>query len=255
MLLDTGSGADCPPGVVCDNGGREALNALQAAHDLCRRGDCLGMITGPIGKKAIRLAGSSFSGHTDMLEAWTGARATRMAMIHGRFRVVMSTLHVPYRSVPALLTESCVYETIRLTHEAFRTRQRPFPRIAVAGLNPHAGEDGLFGDEERCSIIPAMERFKSQNPHLSGPFPADSLYKRELRRSTDAFVAHTHDQGLIAIKTLGGLSCVNVTLGLPYIRTSVGHGTAYDIAGKGCADAAGLGAACRAAFRLAGVRP
>ncbi len=255
MVMDTGTGESAKPGLVCEFGGRESLSALKAAHDLCSQRMCRGIITGPIGKKAIRLAGSPFSGHTDMLEAWTHAAATRMAMVYGKFRVVMSTLHVPYRSVPVLLTQECVYETLRLAHESFRTSRRPLPRIAVAGLNPHAGEDGLFGQEERDSIVPAMNQFKAVNPNLSGPFPADSLYKREMRRSHDVFVAHTHDQGLIAIKTLGGLACVNVTLGLPYLRTSVGHGTAYDIAGKGIADASGLFAACREAFRLAGVTP
>lgn len=253
MVANTGTGESGKTGLVCEFGGRESLNALRVAHEFCSQGKCRGIITGPIGKKAIRLAGSPYSGHTDMLAAWTNAAATRMAMVYGRFRVVMSTLHVPYRSVPALLTQECVYETLRLAHESFRTSRHPLPRIAVAGLNPHAGEDGLFGEEERNSIIPAINRFKVVNPNVSGPFPADSLYKREMRRVTDIFVAHTHDQGLIAVKTLGGLSCVNVTLGLPYVRTSVGHGTAYDIAGKNIADASGLFAACREAFRLAGL--
>ena len=251
MGIDTGNADSCPPGKICREGGAVALKALEIAHDLCHTGKCRGMITGPIGKKAIRLAGSPFSGHTDMLESWTGASTTRMAMVHGRLRVVMTTLHVPYRSVPALLSRESVFETIRLAHEAFRSPSRPLPRIAVAGLNPHAGEDGLFGDEETKAIHPAIAEFKKINPHVSGPFPADSMYKVEIRRVTDVFVAHTHDQGLIAIKTLGGLTCVNVTLGLPYIRTSVGHGTAYDIAGQGIADAGGLVAACREAFRLA----
>jgi 4-hydroxythreonine-4-phosphate dehydrogenase len=209
------------------------------------------MVTGPIGKEAIRLAGSPFAGHTDMLQALAGVPATRMAMVFGRWRVVMTTLHVAWRDVSRLLTETAVYETIMAAHEAFATARRPFPVIAVAGLNPHAGEHGLFGDEEERAIGPAIARARAVNPNVSGPWPADSLFKAERRRVTDVFVAQTHDQGLIAIKTLGGLRCVNVTLGLPYIRTSVGHGTAYDIAGQGRADHRGLLAALTLARRMA----
>ncbi|NLI79223.1 MAG: 4-hydroxythreonine-4-phosphate dehydrogenase PdxA [Candidatus Riflebacteria bacterium] len=248
---DVGGPGPFPVGAVSAAGGRAAVAAIEAAHALCLAGTGAGMVTGPIGKEAIRLAGSPFAGHTDMLQALAGVPATRMAMVHGRFRVVMTTLHVAWREVPRLLTETAVYETILAAHTAFATRRRPHPVIAVAGLNPHAGEHGLFGDEEERAIRPAIDRARRDNPNVTGPWPADSLFKADRRRATDVFVAQTHDQGLIAIKVLGGLRCVNVTLGLPYVRTSVGHGTAYDIAGRGQADHRGLLAALRQADRLA----
>ncbi|OIP31703.1 4-hydroxythreonine-4-phosphate dehydrogenase PdxA [bacterium CG2_30_54_10] len=239
-----------PPGAVCKTGGRAAIQAIEVAHALCMGGACAGMVTCPIGKEAIRLAGSPYAGHTDMLCALARVKSTFMAMVFGRFRVVMTTLHVPLREVPALLTSESVFDAILSAHMAFRTVRKPFPAIAVAGLNPHAGEHGLFGDEEERAIIPAVARAFGINPNISGPYPADSLFKTEMRRKIDAFVAQTHDQGLIAIKAFGGIRCVNVTLGLPYVRTSVGHGTAYDIAGTGQADHRGLQAAIRLAEQL-----
>ncbi len=250
-LLDTGQPGPFTAGAICREGGEAAVAAIEAAHALCAAGVCAGMVTGPIGKEAIRLAGSRFSGHTDMLCALAGVADTRMAMVWGRFRVVMTTLHVAWRDVPALLTVDAVYETIRLAHEAAATKRVPHPRIRVAGLNPHAGEHGLFGDEEQIAIVPAIDKIRLLNPNVDGPIPADSLFKADYRRTTAYFVAQTHDQGLIAIKALGGIRCVNVTLGLPYVRTSVGHGTAYDIAGRGIADHRGLVAAIGEAVRLA----
>jgi len=249
-LLDTGIPGPFNAGTVCREGGEAAVAAVVAAHDLCAVGACAGMITGPIGKEAIRLAGSRFSGHTDMLCALACVPDTRMAMVWRKFRVAMTTLHVAWRDVPGLLTPESVYETIRLAHEAAASKKLPCPRIRVAGLNPHAGEHGLFGDEEQRAITPAIEKFRRVNPNIEGPIPADSLFKADYRRTTDYFVAQTHDQGLIAIKALGGIRCVNVTLGLPYIRTSVGHGTAYDIAGRNIADHHGLIAAIKEALRL-----
>ncbi len=249
-ILDTGPAGDFPPGKICREGGMAAIKAIETAHDLCLRGICDGMVTGPIGKMSIKLAGSRFSGHTDMLGALTGARTTRMAMVLGKWRVVMTTLHVSYRQVLDLLTTEAVLETLRLAHEAYSTRSRPFPRLAVGGLNPHAGEGGLFGDEEKGIIAPAVEAFRKVNPNVSGPFPSDSLFKPDMRRKFDVFICQTHDQGLSAIKALGSIRCVNVTLGLPYVRTSVGHGTGYDIAGKGESDPSGLISAIREARRL-----
>ncbi|HNW36999.1 MAG TPA: 4-hydroxythreonine-4-phosphate dehydrogenase PdxA, partial [Candidatus Ozemobacteraceae bacterium] len=203
-LFDTGNPGPFKAGAVCREGGEAAVAAVEAAHDLCAGGICAGMITGPIGKEAIRLAGSRFSGHTDMLCALARVPDTRMAMVWGKFRVAMTTLHVPWRDVPRLLTPEAVYETIRLANEAVASKKLPYPRIRVAGLNPHAGEHGLFGDEERLAILPAIEKFRAVNPNIEGPIPADSLFKADYRRTTDYFVAQTHDQGLIAIKALGG---------------------------------------------------
>lgn len=249
-LLDPGITGTFPAGAICRSGGLAAIRSIETAHELCASGTCAGMVTGPIGKKAIQLAGSPFAGHTDMLQALCGVGETRMAMVWRNLRVVMTTLHVAYRRVPELLTRRCFEETLRLTLGAFAGETCPRPRVAVGGLNPHAGEDGLFGDEEQQILIPVMAKWRRRGADLSGPFPTDSLFKPEMRKRFDVFIAQTHDQGLIAIKTLGGLRCVNVTLGLPYVRTSVGHGTAYDIAGRGEADSAGLLEAVKAAFRM-----
>lgn len=250
-FVDVAEPGPFPPGKICAEGGKAALKSIETAHGFCFSGSCLGMITAPIGKMALRLAGSKYSGHTDMLCGLTGVGQTRMAMIYKSFRVVMTTLHVSYREALEQLTIESVLDTISLAHETFASRQKPMPAIAVAGINPHAGEGGLFGTEEENIITPAIQQFSARNRKVAGPFPADSMFKREMRRKFDVFIAHTHDHGLIAIKTLGGIQCVNVTLGLPYIRTSVGHGTAYDIAGTGRVNPNGMREAIREAFRLA----
>ncbi|MBF0406508.1 MAG: 4-hydroxythreonine-4-phosphate dehydrogenase PdxA [Candidatus Riflebacteria bacterium] len=249
-FLDTAEDFDFLPGKICAEAGAVAVKSIEIAHQLCKDGICSGMINGPIGKEAIRISGSTFSGHTDMLCALTGARLTRMAMIYRDFRVVMTTLHVSWRKVPELITIDSVYDTILLAYENFRAVAKPFPKIAVAGLNPHAGENGLFGNEERDHIIPAIERFRGNYSHIAGPFPADSMFTEKMRSEYNIFVTHSHDQGLIAIKTLGGLECVNVTLGLPYIRTAVGHGTAYEMASGNSFDERGLAAAIKCAFSM-----
>lgn len=253
LAIDTGP-VRVRPGVICAEGGGAALAAIAAAHRLITGGGAGGMVTNAIGKAAIRMAGDGHSGHTDLLADLCGGIETRMAMVHGRFRVAMTTLHVAYAQVPQLLTRDAVLTTLRLTHEAFSGPRHRQPRIAVAGLNPHAGEDGLFGREEIDVIKPAMVAFAAVNHNLHGPYPADSLFRPEIRRQYDAIVAHTHDQGLIAIKCAGGLRCVNVTLGLPYVRTSVGHGTAYDLAGTGKADHRGLLAAIRVGLQMIDAR-
>lgn len=259
-VVDTGPAGPFPPGIVCEEGGQAALAAINTAHTLCSSGRCAGMVTAPIGKKAIRLAGSSHAGHTDLLGALTGVgeQSTRMAMVFRDFRVVMTTLHVAWKKVPELLTREAIELTLRLAQKAWATPQNPHPKIAVGGLNPHAGEDGLFGNEERIAISPAIAAFRSINLNVAGPFPCDSMFKPDMRRTFDIFVAHSHDQGLIAIKALGDIRCVNVTLGLPYVRTSVGHGTAYDLAGRSrlCNDSTqrpdhrGMLAAIAEGFRL-----
>ncbi len=250
QILDTKNRGNFPAGKICLPGGRASIDAIEAAHELCMSGVCSGMVTGPIGKKAINLAGSPFSGHTDMLCSLTGVKETRMAMVLGKLRVVMTTLHVSIQKALSLLSVDSIFDTIVLANSTFSTPKKPYPLIAVSGINPHAGEDGMFGDEEEKFIKPAMKKARKVNPNILGPFPADSMFKSDMRKKFDIFISHTHDQGLIAIKTLGGIKCVNVTLGLPYVRTSVGHGTAYDIAGKGVADHSGMVMAVKEAFRL-----
>lgn len=242
------------PGVICAEAGAVAVKSIESAHRLCVEGMCAAMVTGPIGKEAIRLAGSPFSGHTDMLRNLTGVKDTRMAMVYGKMRVVMTTLHLSLKKAMESLSVDAVFQTLLLAHFSIASKRDPCPPMAVGGVNPHAGENGLFGDEEIKIVKPAIELFRSVNSNVAGPFPVDVLFKKEHRRRYHAFVAHFHDHGLSAIKALGGIRCVNVTLGLPYVRTSVGHGTAYDIAGKGTADYKGLQAAFAEAERLVGNR-
>ena len=253
QLLEISENGPFKPGKICRKGGKAAIEAIEVAHRLCTEGVAAAMVTGPIGKEAIRMAGSRFSGHTDMLCALCNAAETKMAMVFGRLRVVMTTLHVSYREALNLLSRERVLSTIRLGCEAFNRAGNKSFSIAVGGINPHAGENSLFGDEEARFITPAINDFKEMRvAEISGPWPVDSLFKKEMREKHDLFITHTHDHGLAVIKALGGTRCVNVTLGLPYIRTSVGHGTAYDIAGRSTADPAGLKAAITQAEKMLG---
>ena len=174
-----------------------------------------------------------------------------MMFFSDELRVVLATVHVPLADVPRLLTQSLVEQTIALTARELPKFDKVQPRIAVAGLNPHAGEHGLFGSEEQRAIVPAIERCRARGIDVSGPFPADTIFVRARRGEFDVVVACYHDQGLIPVKLVAFGKAVNVTIGLPIIRTSVDHGTAFDIAGKGVADAESMVAAVLLAARLA----
>jgi 4-hydroxythreonine-4-phosphate dehydrogenase len=236
------------PGLL---GGRAALEAVALATCLAldRRVDAI--VTAPISKEAIRAAGSPFPGHTEMLAAYTGARRHAMMLVGGPLRVSLATIHVPLKEVPALITRRGLREVIDLTWEAVRALGLRRPRIAVCGLNPHAGEAGIMGDEERRVIAPAVRDAVRRGVPASGPLPADTVFFRAARGEFAAVVAMYHDQGLGPFKTLAFDTGVNLTLGLPVIRTSVDHGTAFDIAGRGVASAESLLAAVELAARLA----
>lgn len=252
-LVETGPerGRIPPFGRAGAAGGRAAIAAITGAVRLAldRRVDAI--VTAPISKEAIRAAGSPFPGHTEMLAALTGAKRHAMMLVGGPLRVSLATIHVPLAQVPSLITARAVREVIELTWDAVRRFGLPRPKIAVCGLNPHAGEAGIMGDEERRVIAPVVRALAKKGLPVSGPYPADTIFFRAARGEFAAVVAMYHDQGLGPLKTLAFDTGVNLTLGLPIIRTSVDHGTAFDIAGKGLASARSLLAAVELAATMA----
>jgi 4-hydroxythreonine-4-phosphate dehydrogenase len=239
------------PGRLAAEAGRAAYDAIVRAVADALSGDVAGIATAPINKEALRLAGLPWNGHTDLLAHLTGASRVAMMFFSDELRVVLATIHVPLADVPRLLTQSLMEQTIALTAAELPRFDKMPPRIAVAGLNPHAGEHGLFGREEETVIAPAIACCRAKGIEVSGPFPADTVFVRARKGEFDVVVACYHDQGLIPVKLAALGRAVNVTLGLPIIRTSVDHGTAFDIAGKGVADAGSMIEAVVLAARLA----
>jgi 4-hydroxythreonine-4-phosphate dehydrogenase len=261
-LLDLGN-ADpeaIPRGQVSAAAGRAAAEYITRAVALARAGEVAGIVTAPINKEALRLAGVPYPGHTEMLAALCETPEVAMMLVHGEMRVSHVTTHAAVREACDLVTRARVLSVIRLTDDALGRMGLPRRRIAVSGLNPHAGESGLFGDEEGEEIAPAVAEARREGIDATGPLPPDSVFARHRAGEFDAVVAMTHDQGHIAVKTVGfaarpggGLRSagVNVTLGLPTIRTSVDHGTAFDIAGKGLADSSSMVEAIQLAGEMA----
>jgi 4-hydroxythreonine-4-phosphate dehydrogenase len=224
------------PGVLSDVAGRAAYDALCAAVRDAQRGAVDAVATAPINKLAFARAGLPWKGHTDLLAHLTGAPHVAMMFWSEPLKVVLATVHVPLRDVARLLTTRILGEVIDLTARELPTFGISSPRLALAGLNPHAGESGLIGNEEVQILRPAVEAARARGVRLDGPLAADTVFLRAARREFDAVIACYHDQALIPVKLLAFGRAVNVTLGLPIIRTSVDHGTAFDIAGKGVAD-------------------
>jgi 4-hydroxythreonine-4-phosphate dehydrogenase len=217
--------------------GQAMVRYIEEAVRWVRNGKLDAMSTCPVNKQAIHDAGYSFSGHTELLARLAKASLVAMMFVGSKWKVVLVTTHLPLHKVARWITKDRVFSIVRLTGEGLKKYFGiPRPRVAVLGLNPHAGEEGLLGKEEGKEIIPAIEKARSQGIKVEGPFPADSFFNRSGSSSFDALVAMYHDQGLIPIKMFDFQGAVNFTLGLPFIRTSVGHGTGYDIAGKGLAD-------------------
>jgi 4-hydroxythreonine-4-phosphate dehydrogenase len=207
--------------------------------------------TCPINKQAINTAGFPFSGHTELLAHLVQAPRVAMMFLGSRWKVVLVTTHLPLKEVSKWITSDRILSTIRMTDEGLKKFFKIIhPKIAVLGLNPHSGEEGLLGEEERMEIIPAIETARTQGVMVEGPFPADSFFNLSTPTPFDAVISMYHDQGLIPVKMSDFKEAVNFTLGLPFVRTSVGHGTAYDIAGKGSADPTNLINALLAASRL-----
>jgi 4-hydroxythreonine-4-phosphate dehydrogenase len=247
--------ADLEYGRPTPAGGAAAVSYILTAIDLAMRKEVAGMVTGPISKISMNLAGYNYPGHTELLAEKTGAGEHAMMLAGAEFRVVLVTIHCALATVPGRLSTEAILNLCRLSSRALKQDfGLASPRLGVAALNPHAGEAGMFGNEEEEIIIPAVRRAQAEGLRVEGPFPADTLFWRHSQGEFAAIVCMYHDQGLIPLKLLHFMDAVNVTLGLPIIRTSVDHGTAYDLAGKGKAHAGSLKAAVRMAAEMAGRR-
>lgn len=235
---------------------KATVEVIERAVDLASKGQASAICTAPISKRElVEHAGFSFPGHTEFLAHLAGVGRVVMMLAAEELKVVPATIHIPLAEVPRLLTAELLEETIAITVQALQTDFGiDAPRIAVAGLNPHAGEGGVLGSEEVSWITPLCERLRSQGLQLTGPLPADTMFHAGARAKYDAAVAMYHDQALIPIKTLAFDRGVNVTLGLPFVRTSPDHGTAFDIAGKNQANPRSLIEALRLAHQMARTR-
>jgi len=217
--------------------GEGMVRYIEEAVRQVKKGGLDAITTCPINKQAINLAGYPFPGHTELLARLASSSSVAMMFLGSKWKVVLVTTHLALREVSKWITKERILSTIHLTEEAMRRYfDLPHPRIALLGLNPHCGEEGLLGEEEEREIIPAIREAKARGSGVEGPFPADSFFDLSTELPFDAVIAMYHDQGLIPIKIHGLMDSVNFTLGLPFIRTSVAHGTAYNIAGKGLAD-------------------
>ena len=247
---------DVTPGRVSAATGRAAYTYIDEAIKAALAGQVDAVVTGPIHKEALNAAGIPHPGHTEIFTAQTGAARSCMMLISEGITCSFVTAHVGYRDVPRLLSVARIRDTIELSAEAMRRLHGRAPRLVVCGLNPHAGEHGLFGDhEEERLIVPAIEEARALGIEIEGPLPPDTAFLPARRRVTDCFVCMYHDQGHIPLKALAFDLAVNVTLGLPIIRTSVDHGTACDIAWQAKADVTSLVQAVRLATRLARHEP
>jgi len=250
-----------PRGAVSAAAGRAAYEYIERAIALAQAGEIDGIVTAPVNKEALAAAGMTHTGHTEILAKLSGTQDFAMLLMGHDLRVIHVTTHVALRRVPDLVTRERVLRVIRLAQRTMEGLGRPAARIAVAGLNPHAGEDGLFGDEEQHAIVPAIEAARAEGLTVIGPLPADTLFSRARGGEFDIVVAMYHDQGHIPVKTVGftyddarktwtGLSGVNVTVGLPFLRVSVDHGTAFDRAWKGIANHESMVEALDVAVRM-----
>ncbi len=240
-----------PAGQVSAVSARAAYDAIVRATEDARAARVQAIVTAPINKAAFAEAGFPWRGHTDLLAHLCGVSEAAMMFWSDRLRVVLATVHIPLAEVPRALSHDRLVSTIRLTASSLPKFGIAAPRLAVAGLNPHAGESGLLGAEEESVIIPAVAAARAAGVDVVGPFPADTIFVRAARGEFDAVVALYHDQGLIPVKLLAFGRAVNVTLGLPIVRTSVDHGTAFDIARQGVADEGSLVEAVLLAAKLA----
>lgn len=246
------SGPPVQWGQLSADAGRAAIACIEAGARLALEGRLDAIATAPINKEALKLAGSPFPGHTEMLTSLCGASRSLMCFFAGDLRVILLTIHMSLADAIKAITKERLTDTLVLADRELKRFGLVRPRIAVAGLNPHASEHGMFGSEEGREMEPAISECRAAHGiAVSGPFPADTLFVRAARGEFDAVVACYHDQGLIAVKCIAFGEAVNVTLGLPIIRTSVDHGTAFDIAGRGTASAGSMIEAIKLAAQLA----
>ncbi len=250
LAMDFGS--EATPGIPAAGHARGVINAIESGVALVQRGAACALCTAPIHKKALK-DGAAFAhpGHTEFLATLAGSADVVMMLACNQLRVVPATIHIALRDVPQALTPAVLRRAIEITHEGLtRLFRIPSPRIAIAGLNPHAGEGGAMGREELDWIAGLIAEMQSEGYGLTGPHPADTMFHAAARTRYDAAIAMYHDQALIPIKTLDFDRGVNVTLGLPFVRTSPDHGTAFDIAGTGLANPASMIEALRMAYRM-----
>ena len=239
-----------PLGVVSAISGQASFDAIVAAIAAAKAGKVSGIVTAPVNKEAMGSAGIRYPGHTEILADYGGAKRVAMMLANDDIRTVLVTIHMSLRQAIDQADFDAQMSAIRLANEGGKALGIAAPRIAVAGLNPHAGEGGLFGDEEIRIIRPAIEAARAEGIDASGPWPGDTVYMQARKGRFDVVVAQYHDQGLIPVKYLGLEKGVNITLGLPFVRTSPDHGTAFDIAGQGIAETASLETALAYARRL-----
>ena len=254
-VIDAARIAEPPPlGKVSAVAGQAAFDAIVAAIEAAKAGRVAGIVTAPINKAALNRAGISYPGHTEILADHGGAPRVAMMLANDEIRTVLVTIHTSLRRAIDEADFDAQMAAIRLAHEGGRALGIAAPRIAVAGLNPHAGEGGLFGDEEITTILPAIRQARREGIDASGPWPGDTVFHQARKGRFDIVVAQYHDQGLIPVKYLGLEKGVNITLGLPFVRTSPDHGTAFDIAGMGIADPSSLRTALAYAGQLIAAR-
>jgi 4-hydroxythreonine-4-phosphate dehydrogenase len=249
-VVDIGPAGEIVLGRASPAGGHMAAAAVLAAARDAMAGHVDALVTAPLNKESLAAAGHPWPGHTEMLAEAAGATDVAMLFVGGGLRVALVTIHQSLRSVPDAVRADEVLRVVRLVHRELPALGAATRRIALCGLNPHAGEGGLFGREEIDVLAPAIVRLRGEGIDVAGPFPADSLFVRALRGEFDAVVAQYHDQGLIPVKLVSFGHAVNVTLGLPFVRTSVDHGTGFDIVAAGTADAGSLLAAMDLAATL-----
>ena len=249
-IVDCG---DCPTTFKSEStklGGELSLAYIEKATEFALNNKVSALVTAPISKQSLYLANSSYTGHTTMLKALTQSDHVNMVFTSPKLNVVLVTIHISLKSVSDHLTQSTLLQAFESADKLVRCLGNPNPKIAVAGLNPHASEDGLFGHEESDIIAPAIDLFKSKGHDITGPYPGDTIFMRASKGEFDVVVAMYHDQGLIPVKLLGFYDSVNVTLGLPFIRTSPDHGTAFDRAYTDKVSAESMISATKAALKL-----
>lgn len=248
LSLSELSGKNAVPATPDAKTGKAMLSYITKAVDLAMDKKIAAMVTCPITKTAMKMAGSKFHGHTELIAERTGTKDYAMMLAGDKLKVVLVTIHVPLSDVPKKITKEKIVETIRITENSLKNRFKiKSPVIAVAGLNPHAGEESMFGTEEKEIIAPAVQQARDEGFNAAGPFPPDTLFYHAAKGKYHGVVCMYHDQGLIPFKMIHFNDGVNTTLGLPIIRTSVDHGTAYDIAWKGVADSSSLTASIKMA--------
>ena len=258
QLIASGESEPHPYSEVSAIAGKTAYDAVMMAISMAKAGRVSGIVTAPIHKRALAEAGYNFPGHTEILEEHGGVkeRGGRVAMMLANedLRVVLVTIHIALSEVPAAADKAAQLRAIRLAHQGCQDFGIGAPRVAVAGLNPHAGEEGLFGREEIEVIRPAIEEARAEGIDVTGPYSGDTVFMAARKGAFDVVVAQYHDQGLIPIKYMGLERGVNVTLGLPFVRTSPDHGTAFDIAGRGVADPSSMSYSMEMAWRMVQAR-